>query len=114
MPPRPAVDSRPAGYVADAEFGGELPVGHAVCPACPQLPDLVVGQLGPGMALAGRAVIRTVALPASWLESGLDVITAGIDRRPVLGRPAAVSTGVAAGRPASFADPVVPPRIGRV
>src|SRR5579862_4315788 len=82
--PRLAVDGRAGGHVADAEFGGKLPVGHAVRPPGPQLPYLPGGQLGPGVTLTGAAVIGAVAFPAPRLESYPDVIAGGIDRRPVL------------------------------
>ena len=49
-----------ADNVADAEFGGQLPVGRAVGPAGPQLPDFPGSQLGPGMALTGTAVIAAM------------------------------------------------------
>jgi len=109
-----AIDRRAGRRVADAEFGGQLLVGQAVGPACPQLSYSFVGQLGPGVALADRAVIGAVAFPASRLESDLDVIAGGIDCRPVLGGPTAINAGVAAGRAAGFPHALVPYVIGRV
>ena len=113
MRPGPAIDRRAGGYVADAEFGGHLPVGQAVGPACPQFPDFVVGQLGPGVTRAGSAVIAAVAFPAPWLESAPDVAAGGIDRRPVLGGFTAINAGVSAGGPAGFVNTFVPYVIGR-
>ena len=109
-----AVDSGAGGYVADAEFGGQLPVGHAFGSACPQLSDFLVGQLGPGVTLADRAVIGAVAFAAPWLEPDPDVVARGIDRRPVLGRFPAVNTCVTAGWAAGFVNALVPYVIGRV
>lgn len=62
-------------------------------PPGPQLPDFPAGQLGPGVTLAGTTVIAAMTLPAPWLESDPDVIAEGIDRRPVLRRFTAISTG---------------------
>src|SRR5215467_9052159 len=109
-----AVDGRAGGHVADAEFGGELPVGQAVGPACPQLPYFSAGQLGPRVALADGAVIIAVASAAAWLESGLEVVAGRIGRRPVLGRVTAIGAGVAAGRSPGFGHAAVPHVIGRV
>jgi len=75
-----AVDGRAGGYVADAEFGGQLPVGQAVGPACPQLSHPVVAELGLGVARADGAVVAAMAFPAPWLESTPDVGAGGIDR----------------------------------
>ena len=108
-----AVDRRAGGHVADAEFGGQLPVGQAVGPACPQLPDFVVGQLGPGVTRTDSAVIAAVAFAAPWLESGPDVAAGGIDRRPVLGGLPAINAGVPAGRSAGLRYALVPDVIGR-
>ena len=114
MRPGLAVDSGAGGYVADAEFGGQLPVGHAFGSACPQLSDFLVGQLGPGVTLADCAVIGAVAFAAPWLEPDPDVVARGIDRRPVLGRFPAVNTCVTAGWAAGFVNALVPYVIGRV
>src|SRR5262249_9584681 len=75
-----AVDGRAGCDIADAEFGGELPVGQAVGPARPQLPYRSVGQLGPSVALADGAVIIAVASAAPWLESGLGVLAGRVGR----------------------------------
>src|SRR5215472_12397096 len=80
MGPCFAVDGRAGCHVADAEFGGELPVSQAVGPAGPEFPYLPGGQLGPSVALADSAVIEAVASAAPWLESGLDVIAGRVDR----------------------------------
>src|SRR5215831_10952743 len=109
-----AVDGRAGGDVADAEFGGELPVGQAIGPACPQLPYFSAGQLGPRVALADGAVIITVASAAAWLESGLEVIAGRIGRRPVLGWVTAIGAGVAAGRSPGFGHAAVAHVIGGV
>jgi hypothetical protein len=109
-----AVDGRAGRHVADAEFGGELPVRQAVCPACPQFPYLSAGQLGPWVTLADGAVMVAVATAAPWLESGPDVIARWVGRRPVLGGFTAVSAGVAAGRSPGFRNAAVPHGVGRV
>ena len=44
-----AVDRRAGGYVADAEFGGQLPVGQALGPACPQFPTVSSVSLARGL-----------------------------------------------------------------
>src|SRR4029077_1931505 len=109
-----AVDGCAGGHVADAEFGGELPVSQAICPSCSQFSYFSAGQLGPGVILADSAVVVAVASAAPGLESGPDVIARRIYCRPVLGRLTAVSAGVAAGRPLGFVHAVVPHGIGRV
>src|SRR5215471_20889536 len=112
--PGPAVDGRAGGHVADAEFGAELPVSQALCPACPQFPYFSAGQFGPGIALAGSAVVVTMAFAASRLESDPEVIAGRIDRRPILGWPTAIGARVIAGRSAGFGHPAMPPGVGGV
>src|SRR5215475_14782999 len=114
MRPGLAVDGRAGRHVADAEFGGELPVRQAVRPACPQFPYLSAGQLGPWVTLADRAVMAAVATAAPWLESGPDVIAGWVGRRPVLGGFTAVNARVAAGRSPGFRNAAVPHGVGRV
>jgi hypothetical protein len=108
-----AVDGRAGRHVADAEFGGQLPVRQAVCPACPQFPYLSAGQLGPWVTLADGAVMVAVAAAAPWLESGPDVIAGWVGRRPVLGGFTAVNAGVTAGRSPGFRNAAVPHGVGR-
>ena len=69
-----AVDGRAGRRVADAEFGGELPVSKAGGPACPQFPYFSAGQLGSWITVANGTVIVAVAAAAPRLESGPDVI----------------------------------------
>src|SRR5205823_848986 len=91
----------------------ELPVGEAVCPACPQFPYFSTGQLGPWIALPDGAVMVAVAAAAPRLESGPDVVAGRIDRGPVLRWVAAVHAGIAAGGSPGFGHAVVPCGIGR-
>jgi hypothetical protein len=114
MRPCPAVDGGAGRHIADAEFGGQLPEGHAVGPARPQLSHFLLGQLGPGVTLADCAVIVAMAFPAPWLESDPEVVDGGIDRRPVLSWLTAINAGVSAGRAAGLLDALVPCGIGRV
>jgi len=111
--PCPAVDSRVGRYVADAEFAGQLLVSQAIRPPRPQLPHFLGGQLGPGISLADRAIMATVAFAASRLKSDPDVIAGRIGRGPVLGPAAAINALVIAGRPAGFLDTVMPDVIRR-
>ena len=112
--PGPAVDGSAGSHVTDAEFGGELAVSQALCPACPHFSHFPAGQFGPGITLAGGAIVVAVAFAASRLESDPEVITGRIDRRPILGRPTAIGARVTAGRPAGLFHPVVPPGVGGV
>jgi hypothetical protein len=109
-----AVDGRAGRCVADAEFGGELPVSQAVGPARPKLPYFSAGQLGSWITVANGAVIVAVAAAAPRLESGPDVIAGRIDRGPILCGFTAISAGVTAGRPPGFGHATVPYGIGRV
>ena len=108
MRPRPSVDSRVGRYVADAEFAGQLLVSQAIRPPRPQLPHFLGGQLGPGISLADRAIVATVAFAAPRLESDPDVIAGGVGRGPVLGPAAAINAPVIAGWPAGILDTVMP------
>jgi hypothetical protein len=114
VPPCLAVDSCPGGHVADVEFGGQLPVSQSFGPAGAQFPYSLVGQRGPGVALADGAVMVAVAFAAPGLESGSDIAAGWIDRRPVFSRFTAINTGVTAGWAKGFVDALVPYVIGGV
>ena len=78
VPPCLAIDGRPGGHVADAEFGGQLPESQSLCPPGSQLPHSFVCQRGPGIALADGAVVVAVAFPAPRLESDPYVVAGWI------------------------------------